>query len=120
MEASWVETASAVAIDAYVVTVASLAAVIVVLPVVRRLVTRSGGAAPPLGSRARVLIEYLGNTTCSAGWPAGDDDRRTDRTARVLMDHLRSRAIERDATPVEVERLVDELRRVIRAAGPVE
>jgi hypothetical protein len=79
-----------------------------------------GTTVGPVRTLAHVVIEYVGNTDWPESSSFGDLDRRRNRASRVLMDHVRGQASARDATPSEVEQLVEELREAIRSAEGVD
>jgi hypothetical protein len=116
MDAAWLLTASAVSVYVFVGVVTIMAVGLVSMAVFRRHFSRSRDETPPLGATARTLIEYLGNTSYPEVPSSGIPERRRNRVARLLMDHLRMQAMAHDAAPAEVTTLVERLREAIQAA----
>jgi hypothetical protein len=136
MDQSWIEIASKVVLHLYVLIIGMAVAGFAAGKVLRRLVPGSGGGqsqpgdahladrwvgrtrrpSPPL---IRLLVEYVGNTSLHEGRAASViDDRRQNQAARILMNHVRREALRREASPSEVEALMERLRQAIRVQGP--
>jgi hypothetical protein len=118
MDLPSIETAGIVTVYVYAIVVAAWVAGRVAYPIISR--RRVGATVGPVRPLARVVIEYVGNTDWPASLSFGDQDRRRNWASRVLMDHVRGQASARDATPSEVEQLVEELREAIRSAEGVD
>jgi len=126
MDLPWLETASALMVYVYAAIVAIGVAASVVLPSLRRILpgARPQQAAPlppeEYGGVARVVIEYVGNTSRPEPWGPGGAERRRNRAARVLMDYVRGQSLAREVSNPEMEKLLEELRHAIRSAEQVE
>jgi hypothetical protein len=116
MHEPWLLTLSAVSVYVYVIVVAGASTGLAILAVWRRHFAPQDGEPAPLTPQARTLIEYLGNTSCSGPSTFEARERRRNRAARLLMDHVRERALAQNAAPSEVSSLVEKLREAIQAA----
>ncbi|MGH9870765.1 MAG: hypothetical protein ACREAA_21720 [Candidatus Polarisedimenticolia bacterium] len=64
-----------------------------------------------MGWWKRFFFEYVGNVST-------EGERRRERQARILMDHIKDDLARRGLAPVERERIVEGLRKAVRAGEP--
>jgi len=64
-----------------------------------------------MGWWMRFLFEYIGNVDA-------EGERRRERKARILMEHIKDDLARRGLPPQERDRIVEELRMSMRASEP--
>ena len=130
MDPLWIQLAGQLTLSLYLIVIAAAVTGLVVLVILRKIAWRSDagplrswridGRLDPPGSLMRAFVEYVGNTNEHEASTSGISDRRRNREARLLMDHVRADALERAISPSDVETLVEKLRQAIRAEEPVD
>jgi hypothetical protein len=117
MEQSWIVASGRLSVFLfYALIVASLLG-IAYRRALRGSETRSAGpddkGGRPAGALARLALEYVGNVGPEE--LRGRTERRRNREARVLMDYIKGNLALSEAQPLDAERLVEELRKTLRA-----
>ncbi len=109
MSGAWIESIGSLVLLGYCIVVVAVLGWMAV-----RLLLRGRGVEPvTLGGIGRFLIEYVGNVDVEPQRV----DRRRNRQARVLMDHVKQEMLSRDIDPSDADRLMENLREVVRTEG---